>query len=336
MKDSFYIFQAGRLKREDNTISFEPCSADGEILPKRFLSIERIESLYLFGEIDLNTRVINFLSQNNIPVHVFNYYGFYSGSYYPREYLNSGFLLVKQVSHYSNSKKRLALAREFVRTAAANLQNNLKYYGSREKELKEVIEGIEEFSSSLSSMTSVDELMGVEGNIRQIYYKAWSEIITDSDFHLRNRVKRPPDTPINALISFVNGLIYSLCLNEIYRTQLSPLISFLHEPGERRFSLSLDLAEVFKPILGDRLIFKLINKGQMKDNLFIKELNSCYLNENGRKLVVREFEEKLKTIITHPRLAKKVSYRRLVRIECYKLQKHILEEEEYDGLKMWW
>ena len=153
---------------------------------------------------------------------------------------------------------------------------------------------------------------------------------------MKNRVKRPPDTPINALISFVNGLIYSLCLNEIYRTQLNPLISFLHEPGERRFSLSLDLAEVFKPILGDRLIFKLINKGQLKDNLFIKELNSCYLNENGRKLVVKEFEEKLKTVITHPKLDKKVSYRRLVRIECYKLQKHILGEDEYEGLKMWW
>jgi|688.fasta_scaffold11392_14 CRISPR-associated protein Cas1 len=336
MKESFYIFQSGRLKREDNTVSFEPCSTDGEPLPKRFLPIERIESLYLFGEIDLNTRVINFLSQNNIPVHIFNYYGFYSGSYYPREYLNSGFLLVEQVNHYSSSKKRLFLAKEIISTASANILKNLKYYDSRNKALEEIISQIERFQSSISSTSEIPELMGLEGNIRQAYYQGWSEIISDSAFQLKNRVKRPPDTPINALISFVNGLIYSLCLNEIYRTQLNPLISFLHEPGERRFSLSLDLAEVFKPILGDRLIFKLINKGQLKDNLFIKELNSCYLNENGRKLVVKEFEEKLKTVITHPKLDKKVSYRRLVRIECYKLQKHILGEDEYEGLKMWW
>lgn len=338
MKESYFISQAGRLQREDNTISFQQIINDETIVPpqKRFLPIERIESLYLFGEIDLNTKVLNFLSQKDIPVHVFNYYGFYSGSYYPKEYLNSGFLLIKQTEHYTNSKKRLFLAKQFVRSAAANILKNLNYYNRREKDLNEIIAKIKSFEDSIEEITSVPALMGIEGNIRQTYYGAWANIIADSAFSLRNRVKKPPDTPINAIISFVNMMVYTVCLNEIYRTQLNPLISFLHEPGSRRFSLCLDLAEVFKPILADRIIFRMLNKGQLKESHFIKELNMCYLNEKGKKEVVKEFEERLEDTIVPPKLNRPVSYRRLIRLECYKLEKHLIGEQEYEPLKMWW
>ena len=96
--------------------------------------------------------------------------------------------------------------------------------------------------------------MGVEGNIRKQYYAAWN-IIINQEISFEKRVMHPPDNMINSLISFVNTLIYTKVLGELYRTQLNPTISYLHEPGERRFSLSLDLAEVFKPLIGDRLIF---------------------------------------------------------------------------------
>lgn len=65
----------------------------------------------------------------------------------------------------------------------------------------------------------------------------------------------PPDNMINSLISFVNSLIYAKTLSEVYHTQLNPTISYLHQPGARRFSLCLDLSEIFKPLIADRLIF---------------------------------------------------------------------------------
>lgn len=83
----------------------------------------------------------------------------------------------------------------------------------------------------------------------------------------------PPDNMINSLISFVNTLIYTKVLSEIYHTQLNPTISYLHEPGVRRFSLSLDIAEVFKPLIGDRVIFSLLNRKQITEDSFTKELN---------------------------------------------------------------
>lgn len=90
----------------------------------------------------------------------------------------------------------------------------------------------------------------------------------------------PPDNMINTLISFVNTIIYSKVLTEIYHTQLNPTISYLHEPGSRRFSLCLDLAEIFKPLIGDRVIFSLLNRNQITERSFEKELNFLHLTRH--------------------------------------------------------
>ncbi len=140
---------------------------------------------------------------------------------------------------------------------------------------------------------------------------------------------------INALMSFLNSVVYTLVLKEIYKTQLNPTISYLHEPGYRRFSLSLDIAEIFKPILGDRIIFNLLNNGQLSQKDFDKDLNYAYLKEGGRRTVINAFNEKIKQTILHKTLKRRVSYERLIRLELYKLIKHILEEKEYKSLKIW-
>jgi CRISPR-associated protein Cas1 len=141
---------------------------------------------------------------------------------------------------------------------------------------------------------------------------------------------------VNCLISFANSLVYSTVLSEIYNTQLHPSISFLHEPFERRFSLSLDLAEIFKPFLGDRIIFKLLKKGMLSEEHFERDLNYCLLTEKGKQIFLKNFDERLKTTIKHKALGRKVSYQRLIRLECYKLIKHLFGTEEYSSFKMWW
>jgi len=81
--------------------------------------------------------------------------------------------------------------------------------------------------------------------MRERYYHAWRHILAEG-WAFTQRVRRPPDNEINALISFGNSMLYTVCLSEIYRTQLTPTISYLHEPGARRFSLALDISEIFK------------------------------------------------------------------------------------------
>jgi CRISPR-associated protein Cas1 len=198
------------------------------------------------------------------------------------------------------------------------------------------VDYIETMRAQIGSTPDVATCMGIEGTIRAKYYEAWPIILSASWATFQKRVKRPPDNPVNALISFGNSLCYTLALGEIYRTPLSPLISFLHEPGARRYALSLDLAEIFKPILCDRIIFKLINNGEIRPEHFDEKLNFCYLKESGRKIFLQEWEERLKQTIEHRGLGRKVSYRRLVRLECYKLEKHLMGIESYEPFKIWW
>lgn len=302
---------------------------------RRTIPVEDVDAIWSFRELDLNSRVLNFLAQKKIPVHFFNYYGFYSGSFYPREYLRAGFLLVKQVKHYSSNHKRLTISRELIGAALHNILRNLRYRDARGADLLAETEAVQTEVLRLNEVKDINQLMACEGRARAAYYKAFEKIIK-RDVEFKKRVRRPPDNMVNALISFTNGLVYSSVLTQIYRSQLDPTISFLHEPGFRRFSLALDLAEVFKPVLADRLIFRLFNNGQLSEKHFAQDLNCCYLKDAGRKIVLKEWDARLQTTIEHRRLKRKVSYERLIRLECYKLVKHLTDVEEYKAFRAWW
>ena len=218
---------------------------------------EVVSDIYLFSEMNLNTKLLNFLFSKNIFLHVFHYYGFYSGSFIPKENNVSGFLLVNQVNHYWDHSKRMVIAKELIEAASYNIFRNVRYYNARELDLNEVLEQIKSLRQKIHSCNSIEELMGIEGNIRKIYYSSWNEIVKQ-DINFQKRVKHPPDNMINTLLSFANSLVYTTALSEVYKTQLNPTVSYLHEPGTKRCSLSLDLAEIFKPILAERMIFSLL------------------------------------------------------------------------------
>ena len=330
MGQSFYVYSNGDLRRKDNTLQFIPC--EGE---KRDIPIERIDDIYVMSEMTFNTSFISYMSQYGIPIHFFNYYNFYTGSFYPKEKLLAGQLLIKQVEHYSDYDRRMVIARKFIEAAADNIYRNIRYYNGRGKDVSDYMSEVDDLRRKIPDTDSIQELMGIEGNIRKYYYAAWN-VIVDQEIHFEQRVMHPPDNMINSLISFVNSMIYAKVLTEIYHTQLNPTVSYLHEPGVRRFSLCLDIAEVFKPLIGDRLIFSLLNRRQITDNSFTKELNFLHLTKEASGLIAKELEDRLKKTIMHKELGRQVSYQYLMRLEAYKLVKHLMGEKEYEGFKIWW
>lgn len=252
-----------------------------------------------------------------------------------KESLLAGQLLVKQVENYTDYEKRMILAKKFIEAAADNIYRNLRYYNGRGKDVAEYLRDVDSLRKQIGKTKTIEELMGVEGNIRRRYYAAWN-VIVNQEIKFEKRVMHPPDNMINSLISFVNTLIYTKVLSEIYHTQLNPTISYLHEPGVRRFSLSLDIAEVFKPLIGDRVIFSLLNRKQITEDSFTKELNFLHLKKDASKLIVSELEKRLKQSVMHKDLGRQVSYQYLLRLESYKLIKHLIGEKEYEGFRIWW
>ncbi len=326
MSRPYYIFSNGRIKRRENTVYIENENGDKKAIP-----VEDIDTIHLFGEVELNTKLLNFLGQQNKTVHVYNYYGFYSGSFMPRDRNVSGELTVRQAEHYLDEEKRFYIAYAFVEGAIFHMLRNLREY----KNIGDFHEKIKREIINASEAKSINELMGCEGRARDAYYQAFNVILRD-EFFIEKREKRPPTNPLNAMISFANSMIYSAVLSEIYHTQLNPTISYLHEPRERRYSLSLDISEIFKPLIADPVIFKLINNNMIKLEDFDEDVSYCYMNDNGRKKFLREYDQKLSTTIKHRRLKRNVSYRTLIRLECYKLIKHLIGDELYVPFKAWW
>lgn len=335
MKKAYYLFNPGRAERRDHTIRFTPVDEHGTEAKPRYLPVEGVSALYVFGSIDANSAFYNYMGQQHIPVHFFDYHEHYTGSFSPREYLLAGKLLVAQAQCYLKPKRRLHIAQALVDAACFNMLKNLRYYGNRGRDMEAIIARLEQLRAQIPLTHNVPELLGIEGNSRQTYYSAFGQIITT--FTMEGRSKRPPKDEVNALISFGNSMCYTLALDAIYHSQLNPTISYLHEPGARRYSLALDIAEVFKPILVDRLIFRLCNKRELQASHF-EDLNGAFLlKDKGRKIFLNAWEEKLNETIAHRHLDKQVSYRRLVKLECYKLVKYILDmENEYEGFKIWW
>ena len=338
MKKTFYLFNPGQMERKDNTLKFTPYAVDEDGTEHagqpRYLPVEDINEFYCFGSLKANSSLFNFLGQKDICMHFFDYYENYTGSFMPRDSLLSGRMLLAQTAAYQNKKKRLAIAQRFIEGAAYNMVRNLMYYNRRGKDLQAAIDTINELCSRISVTTEIDELMGVEGQIRRSYYACFDTIL--EHFDMGDRTKQPPQNEVNALISFGNMMCYTQCLRAIHQTQLNPTISFLHTPGERRYSLCLDVSEIFKPIIIDRVIFRVLNRREIQEKHFDRKLNRCLLNDAGKKVFVKAIEDKLEETFQHKSLGRKVSFRHLIKLECYKLAKHLLGIEEYKPFKTYY
>ncbi|RMF48438.1 MAG: type I-B CRISPR-associated endonuclease Cas1 [Bacteroidetes bacterium] len=331
MAQSLYLFRAGWLRRAQNTLLLQDSTGQ-----KHHLPVETIRDLFAMGPLRLSASTLRFLGQKGIPVHFFTHYGTYAGTYWPRQRHTSGQLVITQVQHALDPEKRLSIARQIVSGAIQQMRKNLLYYQQRGRDFSALLDYIAQREAHLPHTQSLAELMGEEGKVRSAYYQAWQAILGLPEPFLRSR--RPPATLPNALLSFLNTLLYTATLSELYHTPLHPGISFLHEPSTRRFSLALDLAEPFKPLLVDRLLFRLLNRSELTqaDTEPLKHLPGVFLKEEARKKVIRAWAEQLQTTIQHRRLRRSVSYRQLLRYEAYKLMRHLLGIEPYQAFRAWW
>jgi CRISPR-associated protein Cas1 len=323
MAHTRYIFSMGELKRKDNSIAFKNESKTF------YLPVEETRELYCFNEVSFNTKFLDFIAKAGITMHIFNYGGGYSGTFYPKEYLINGNLTVKQSLCFV--EYRIEIAKSIVHVIAKNIHEVLyHYYRHDKKELKEYLDWLKnKVSDLLEKASAIEQVLFVEGQIWSRFYDSFKYFLPE-DFLINKRVKRPPDNPMNALISFGNTMLYTKTISAIYHTHLNQSISFLHSPREGRFSLCLDLCEALKPIIVFKTIFDLVGRKKLQvAKHFDKELNYALLNESGKRIFIDEFGNRLSETFLHPKLKRKVSYEHCLKLDGYKLIKFILEGKEF-------
>ncbi len=341
MKNNIYIFSNSILSRKNDSITLETIpdtdaihevdfyedESEGVLLPApktnsegttRHIPAESVEAIYTFGEVRFNTQFFKCMSYYEIPVHIFNYYGNYVGSFLPPSTNGSGEIQILQYAAYLNSVKRLSIAKSIIEVAIKNILTNLKGYTYSGIDLDETINSISAALEQVRFANSIKELMGFEGTARNLYYSCWQNIFKQQmDF--KNRIKHPPVDIVNSLISFGNSLLYAVCLSEIYRTRLNPFIGFIHETGDNKHPLVYDISEIFKPVIVDKVIFRVINLSIIQQDDFTQTQKGIRLKENARKKFVEEFENRLSSIVHHKRINRRLSFRSLIRMECFNL-----------------
>ncbi len=318
-----YIFSMGELRRKDNSIAFK--NEKGNF----YIPIEDTKELYCLNEVSFNTKFLDFIAKAGICVHFFNYHGNYSGSFYPKESLISGDLTIKQSFAYVEN--RLVIAKAIVQGIADNIHELLyHYYRHGKKDLKPFLDWLKkDVKEFLKDDVHIKQILFIEGQVWSRFYDSFQYFLPE-DFIMNKRVKRPPDNPINALISFGNTLLYTKTISAIYQTHLNQSISFLHSPREGRFSLSLDLCEVFKPIVVFKTIFETVNNKKLQViKHFDKNVNYALLNEEGKKIFIESFENRINESFLHPKLKRKTTYKSAIRYDAYKLIKFLVEDKEF-------
>lgn len=361
MKTPLYLFEACKISRKDNTLNitvYAPKDDDklhpGERLAKteqqelalqeddawwygtpRIIPIERIESILCFTQVNFNTSLVHFLAEKAIPVHFFNYYGSYTSSLLHEAPNQNGKVLLAQVKTYEDLTKRVELSKRIIRGAIHNMNRLINYYQQRNQELPLQTMDLKRLERQLDFMDSIEGVMGVEGNIRSSFYQELDKILM-ANLRILERTYHPPRNPANALLSFLNTLLYAQVMQEVIKTPLNPTIGVLHEAGRQRYPLVYDITEVFRPLISEQLLVSLIRKRIVKEDDFEETMNGALLTKDGRYKVARAFEQRMRTTILHPKLKRNISYRGLIRLEAYKIIKHVLEQQEYEPFTLNW
>ncbi len=318
-----FLITNGRLRRQDNNLYFDRYDEDDNILSSKPLPIKAIDEIYLLGKIDIDSYSIAFIAHNNILLHFFSHFGTFRGNFFPNSSNSvnkSGFVLLQQLRAFDDEVHRLHIAKKITRGHFINGANNCKKY--------KVEFDIEIHLDSLNKAKTIGEIMASEGAFQKNYYQSWNKIIKNQRlFKFIKRTKQPPTDKINTLISYVNTRIYNIVLSEIYKTELDPRIGFLHEPNYRSLSLHLDIAEIFKPIIGDNIIFWLVNNGEIIAKSFKTNSGRIRFTNDAIKSIEKSIIKRMteQTIIGE----QKLTWRQVIRREINQIKKSIVETSEY-------
>lgn len=311
MGRSIYIVGSGTLKREQNTIALRRQGKE-----PRYFPIEGTDDIYVFGDISINTALLKLLMKKGVPLHLFDRYGSYIGSFLPIKPQTSATTYIRQFEHFIRPEKRLSIARLMQMASVRSMRNYLRRQVRSGKVDIESVEKIETYLQEMEGETTLEGLRSYEGLARKVYFSEFANLIKDYPFS--GRVNHPPSDPINALLSYGYAVLYGKVLSAIFQTHLDPRISFVHEPTFKGYALHLDIADLFKVAVVDSLIVSMAVRHQIKEDWFDREEGGTYLSGEGKRIFISALEEKFQS-----------RYKSLIKKNALALQHHIDEGKEW-------
>ena len=205
-------------------------------------------------------------------------------------------------------------------------------------QVKKAAEFLRDSLKRIRGSESKKQLRGYEGEAASIYFGVLDQLILQQkkDFAFHGRSKRPPMDNVNALLSFVYTLLTNTITSALETVGLDPYVGYLHTDRPGRASLSLDLIEELRPVLADRFVLSLINKRIVNGKNFSKKENGAVLMDDElRKRVLTEWQNKKKEVITHPYLNEKVEWGMVPYVQAMLLARYLRGDLDGYPVFMW-
>lgn len=330
--NEYHIISDGILTKKDFSILFENPEK------KMYIPVEAATVISVYSDIILSSDFIKFAADHWLTLRFHDKHGEYVGSFFPSYQKMSVKTTIAQSLLYSDKQKRLQLAKKIIIAGTQNIKSNIQYYNRRYDNinLSDNIKALSEFKKLMNEADSIEHLMLTEARMRETYFSCFDSILHADGFKFERRSRRPPKNEVNAMISFGNTILYGYIADVIQKTDLDIRMAFLHSANRRSQSLNLDIAELFKPVIVDRLIFSLINKHIIVANKHFtaNDDGSVLLNREGKSVFISAFKDKLSQKIDVK--GEKLSYAQLISREVWNLRGYILQGDKYTPFKCGW
>ncbi len=284
-----------------------------------------ISSLSIFGNAQVTAQATRELLDRGIPICHFSYGGWLKGVTWGMGHKNVD-LRIHQFAAASDRIGSVMIARELVIAKLRNSRVMLRrnHPDAPEQALKEMMR----LARNARKADSLQTLLGIEGAAASVYFANFGDMIRSDEaaFDFRTRNRRPPKDPANAVLSFLYSMLIKQALVSAIAVGFDPYMGFYHQPKYGKPALALDLAEEFRPIVADSAALRLFNNSELGVGDFVRRSGAVALTQAGRKAVIRAFERRLDTLITHPLFGYSISYRRIMEVQARLLGRHILGE----------
>jgi CRISP-associated protein Cas1 len=310
----YVVTRGATLRRNHLTVQVEV-----ERQVRLAVPIHQLESVAVFGGIHVTPAIMALCAERGVAVNFLSE----SGRLLCRvDAPSSGNVLVRreQYRRADQPERRTEVARGVVAGKVHNARN-LLLRAARESDvpddqaaLSAAAARLADTLPSLGQAADVDSVRGYEGDAARVYFDTFSALVRQNRevFRLNGRTRRPPLDPMNALLSFLYGLLLADCTAAATAAGLDPSVGFLHVDRPGRPGFALDLMEEFRPLIADRIALALVNRQQVKQDGFVtRDGGGINMDEATRRVVLAAYQQRKREDVTHPLLDQKTPVGRL-------------------------
>ena len=276
-----------------------------------------IAHLAVFGNVTVSSGAIRACLEQDTPILWFTSGGWFSGYAVP----HGGSWVARRMAQtvLALEAGRDAIAAAFVAGKLRNQRTLVRRLGGEAQ--RDAVDQLGDLVRTVEAGPDPVALLGLEGTGARIYFEGFPALLKrhGDEFRFEGRNRRPPTDPVNAMLSFAYALLVRDMTVACLAAGLDPQVGLLHRPRHGRPSLALDLAEEFRPLVGDSTVITAVNNGEVRPRDFVRRAGAVALTETGRKRIIAAYERRVGVTLDHPVYGYRVSYRRAMELQARQL-----------------